>query len=135
MKNLVRNRIDKLYTADTLGQPMTPGYWKSKKLTYIPITRLRMTAGGGMGGSCWFEYAKRINLEDLTDGERIVIETYDGEKKLINLNNVAKAELFTIATGVYHSDNPNFEKGDYTYNLLVEDGHKITLSNNGYTDI
>lgn len=135
MNDLVRNKLDSLYKKDILGQPMTPGHWKSKELEYIPITRLRMTAGGGIGGSCWYEYIKRVPLESLTNGERIVAETYNGEEKMINLNNVVKAELFTIATGVYHSDNPNFKRGDYTYNLLIEDGHKITLSNDGYTSI
>ena len=123
----VKNKLDELYTSNTIGKPMTPGYWKSKEFDYIPITRFRMTAGGGMGGASWYEYAKRINLEDLVDVNKVVIETYDGKKKLINLNNVAKAEYFTIATGIYHSDNPNFTIGDYTYNYLVNDNHKIEL--------
>ena len=135
MKSLVRNELDGLYTSETIGKPMTPGHWKSKEFDYIPITRFRMTAGGGIGGSHWYEYTKRINLDDLTSGDRIVIETYDGEKKLINLNNVVKAELFTIAVGIYHSDNPNFEKGDYTYRFLVEDGHKIDILNDRFTNI
>ena len=128
----VKTKFDQLFTRDSVGKPMTPGYWKSKEMTYMPITRLTMTSGGGLGGSRWNEYVKRVKLEDLTEGTRVVFETWDGEEKLINLNNVVEAEYYTIAYGVYHSDNSNYKTGDYTYYYLVKDGHKIKIKDNDF---
>ena len=116
-----------IYDAPTLGKPMTPGNWVGREMKCIPVTMLSMSCGGGTGGSHWYEYIERIPLEDLCNGNRIVVKTWDGKSKLINLNNVVTAEQLTIATAVYNSKNPNFEQGEYLVAKLTRDNHKIKL--------
>ena len=109
---------------------MTPSYWDSKGVTYKKVTQIEMTAGGGMGGSYWSEFIERIPLEELSCGNRIVAKKWDGEKILLNLNYMVKAKQITIASAILHSKNSNYPIGSYTYNWLVEDGHKLTLIDN-----
>lgn len=121
--------LSKIYNKTTFGRPMTPGYWvtKSEDVQYFPITRLDVSCGGGMGGSRWYEYIARVPLEELAEKERVVVTTWDGKRKLINMNNVVKAEEYTIASAFYHSDNSNFPVGEYLMARLVQDGAKIQL--------
>lgn len=123
--------LSKVYNKTMFGRPMTPGRWitKANDVQYFSITRLDVSCGGGMGGSRWYEYIQRIPLEELVAKERIIVTTWDGERKLINMNNVVKAEEYTIVSAVYHSDNPNFPVGDYLVARLIPDGAKIQLVN------
>lgn len=120
--------LSKIYSKATFGRPMTPGRWLDKDVQYAPITRLDMSCGGGMGGSHWYEYIQRIPLEELANSDdRIIVTTWDGKRKLINMNNVVKAEEYTIASAVYHSDNSNFPVGEYLMARLVQDGATVRL--------
>lgn len=121
--------LSKIYSKATFGRPMTPGYWVTKNgnVQYFPVTRLDMSCGGGMGGSHWYEYIARIPLEELAEKERVVVTTWDGERKLINMSNVVKAEEYTVASAFYHSDNPNFPVGEYLVARLIPDGAKVRL--------
>lgn len=42
-----------------LGKEFTPSEWDGEP-EYLPITRIKMTCGGGMGGQSWYEYIHRI---------------------------------------------------------------------------
>jgi len=121
--------FDKLYESDVLKRPMTPSKWVTKDVYYQPITRIKMSCGGGIGGSTWYEYVDRIPLEALaavgTGG--MVFHTFDGKDVLLNMDYIVKAEQFTVACAVLNSENPNFPKGYWMFCYLVEDGHKITL--------
>lgn len=121
--------ISNVYNKNTFGRPMTPGNWvaTSEDVQYIPVTRLKMSCGGGVGGAQWYEYIQRIPLEELAAKDRIVAVTWDGKRKLINLRNVVTADEYTIASAVYHSGNPNFPVGEYLMSRLVPDGTKIQL--------
>lgn len=116
-----------VYTKDTMGVPCTPGYWISDKVTYEPITMLRISCGGGIGGAQWCEYVKRISFEDLCNNEKIIVETVDGEKIWINTRWVVEAHQYNIAKAVYHSDNKDSYTGDNEFCRLVEEGHTIKL--------
>lgn len=121
--------FSKVYNRTTFGRPMTPGSWVTlnRDIKYTPVTRLSMSCGGGMGGSHWYEYIERVPLEDLVNQNRIIATTWDGKRKLINMNNVVSADEYTIASAVYHSDNPNFPVGEYLVARLIPDGAKVRL--------
>lgn len=121
--------LSEVYIKSTFGKPMTPGHWVTlnKDVKYTPVTRLSMSCGGGMGGSHWYEYIARIPLEELAEKERVVVTTWDGERKLINMSNVVTADEYTIVSAVYHSENPNFPVGEYLVARLVPDGAKVRL--------
>ena len=123
----INTEFDKVIKEDKLiGRPRTPGFWVSEEFELQPITALRMTCGGGMGGAQWFEYIERIPLEDLLKKDNMVVTTWDGKERFINMKYVVKAENLTIASAVYHSDNTNFKIGDYKYCYLTEDKVKLT---------
>ena len=127
MSDFVVTNFKEVCKKETIGRPMTPSHWDAKGVTYKKVTQIEMTAGGGMGGSYWSEFIERISLEELSCGNRIVVKKWDGEKILLNLNYMVKAKQMTIASAVLHSKNSNFPIGPYTYNWLIEDGHKIKL--------
>ena len=120
--------LDTVYTNNYIGVPMTPGHWVSKSVEYTPITRLRMSCGGGIGGAQWFEYVNRVPLDELAEMKSAIVTTWNGKRKLINMNYVVEAEKFTIAIAVYDSMNPNFQKGEYLVARLLEDGSVVSLS-------
>lgn len=130
MNPFVKTNFDVVHTEDVLKRPMTPGKWVGRP-SYLEITRLHMTCGGGIGGSTWFEYISRINLMDLAKDESnyLVTQRWNGSAVFINKAYVVSAEQFTIAYADYESLNPNYPAGTYTYYYLTEDGHKFTLSN------
>lgn len=121
-------RFDKIYTDSFLPKPMTPSKWLG--ISYKPVTRIKMSCGGGMGGSSWYEYVERVPLDSIAAEEKrcIVFRTFDGENVLLNIAYMVKAEQFTVAMATLRSENPYFPKGDYTYCFLVEDGHELVLS-------
>lgn len=120
--------LDTVYKDNCIGVPMTPGHWVSKSVEYTPITRLRMSCGGGIGGAQWFEYVNRVPLDELAEMKSAIVTTWNGKRKLINMNYVVEAEKFTIAKAVYDSTNPNFQKGEYLVARLLEDGSVVSLS-------
>lgn len=124
-----------IYEGGVFGKPMTPGKWMSTGVQYIPVTRLCMSCGGGMGGSRWYEYIQRVPMEDLMHTQKVIVTTWDGKRKLINMNNVVVADEYTIASAIYFSDNPNFEIGEYRVARLIPDGKKIKLTNEFQSDV
>lgn len=125
----VKTNFDKLYTDRKLYKSMSPSSWVSDGVSYLPVTKLTMTCGGGLGGSRWAEFVKRIPIENIgCGGDFSVLESWDGKKFLINKFYLVRAEQLTIASAVLRSANPNHPKGDYTYYWLVEDGHELELA-------
>ena len=128
-------KLDSVYKKSFIGFPMTPGRWVSKEAEYVPVTRLCMSCGGGIGGSRWYEYVNRIPLDELAEKKTAVVTTWMGKRKLINMSDVVEAEEFTIAKAVYNSMNPNFAKGEYLVARLVEDGNRVVLKNEFQSDL
>lgn len=123
------NYFKSVYKRSTFGVPRTPSRWISKEMNYIPITRIGMSCGGGIGGSQWFEYVERIELSVLETypSSLITVTTLDGKEKLINRDYVVDAEQFTVGWMLLNSQNPNFKKGNWLYRILLEDGQKVEL--------
>lgn len=107
-----------------MGLPKTPARWEGSP-KYTPITRILLSCGGGMGGSRWYEYVKRIPLDSIKG--ITVVEDIHGKKKAVNERYVVEMEDFTLVKAVYHSDNPNFQKGLWGVWLLTDDGASVSL--------
>jgi len=127
-----KNYFGSIYKKDTFGIPMTPSRWVSHNVNYMPITRIKMSCGGGLGGAQWYEYVERIPFDTFMENcdRTIAVKAIDGndiKNKLINLRFMVSADEFTVATMKLNSQNPNFKKGIYIYRVLLEDGHKIKL--------
>lgn len=86
--------------------PNCPSKWSSKpKVSKIII--VRMTCGGGMGGSCWNEYLKADKIIDgINDYERI-----DGIKIAINSKYVVRVVygMYIVKSSYIHY-NENFKE-------------------------
>lgn len=68
------------------------------------VLRIKMTCGGGMGGSKWYETVKPTTIIPNT---LIQVETIEGETKLINTNFMVEAttkQLITI-TEIHQNHN------------------------------
>lgn len=128
MSNFVKTNFEEIYKPDYLKKPMTPSEWVGG-VSYLPVTRLKMTCGGGLGGSLWYEYVQRVSLEifSIVQSPFVTLRTWDNKEVFLNKSYIVKAEQFVIASAVLNSRNPNFPMGEYTYCYLVEDGHKLSL--------
>ena len=124
---IIKDDFSEVYTASTLKRPMTPGKWVGG-VSYRPITRIKMTCGGGRGGSVWYEYIERLPLETIANlNGGAVFKTWDGREAMLNASYIVKAEQYTVASAVLDSQNPNYPQGKYKYCCLVEDGHRLML--------
>ena len=125
---LTKIYFDKIYTNGTVSRPMTPGQWASQ-MTYMPVTRLGISCGGGVGGSHWFEYVDTIDFSEFIENTEpmIKVKTWNGKEMVINKNFIVDLENFEIAHAKYNSQNWNFEQGIYDCYYLVEPGHRLTL--------
>ena len=122
--------FDNVLKKECIGRPKTPGCWKTPILETVPVTDLLLTCGGGIGGTSWHLYIKRIPLHDICMSNGMMeVETWDGYKYVINSRYLVSARQMGIAIGIYHSDNDNFKVGDWEYAYLVEDGHVVHTSN------
>ncbi len=127
---IVKDIFDKIETKTTIGKPLTPSTWIGEP-KYYPITRIKITCGGGMGGSSWYEYVDRIPLDKFEDftGKMLRVKTVDGNEKLINPNYVVEVDSeITMICATLNSQNPHFEKGLYEYRFLYRDGIKVKLA-------
>lgn len=113
-----------------LGKPKTPSKWIGKP-EYLPITKIRMTCGGGMGGSTWYEYVQ--HLDKIPSNEIISVRRYDGKDIRLNTSYIVEAEDFTMAT--VHLDISEWAKlsASYrgsnieTYYVLIDGDQKLEL--------
>jgi hypothetical protein len=129
MSAIIKRNFENIYTDDIIGKPMTPSKWVNDEPTYKPITRIKMTCGGGMGGSSWYEYVNRINMEDIRPNDMLLVTDIDGRQKLLNTNYIVSVENdLTVLSALLDSRNDAFEIGVYEYRWLVKDGHKVKLT-------
>ena len=106
----------------TIGLPRTPGKWKNTTPDVIDVTDIHMSCGGGMGGSSWHVYAKRIDLKVLQDDAQFInIQTYDGEEKIINKQYIVDVtNKYSILHGQADLQNDNFSTGIHDCYYRVE---------------
>lgn len=126
---VVHDKFDEVKKESTvLALPMTPSRWTGK-IEYHPITKITVSCGGGIGGSRWDEYVDRIELRDISTEKMLIVNTINGEERLINPHYIVTAENLTMASAVIDSQNPNFERGLHRYRYLCRDGVKLELVN------
>ena len=97
------------------------------------VLRIKMSCGGGIGGSKWYETVKPT---DIIPNSLITVETIEGETKLINTNFIVEAveKQLVIVTEVHQNSNFKETMGkkiDYYY--LAPINVKIII-NNKYFD-
>jgi len=148
--DFVKAKLDKVYTDSVLRKEMSPSSWAGD-VSYMPVVRMKMTCGGGMGGSQWYEYIQRESFFSacsfvITAGGNsfshhptlvsaagdhgiIHVKTWDNKDIILNTAYMVKADYFTIATANLYSQNHNFPIGVYAFSYLIPDGHTLTLSN------
>lgn len=119
MENKVRNFIscfDKRFaTEDTIGVPEN-AKWRKQIVHGKPILMLRMSCGGGMGGSTWYEYLLPPSdnmIECLNslcgENQKVIVQPLfrllpsqelnkTGVKKMINTRYVVSAEIVYLYT-------------------------------------
>lgn len=113
-----------------INKPKSPSAWVGEP-KYLPITRLKMSCGGGIGGSSWYEYVYR--LEKIPSNTMLNIKRYDGKNFSVNTAYVVKAENFKLAIAELDiSEWARLSKeiiGEATENYfwLIEDDEKIKL--------
>lgn len=115
-----------------IGYPMTPGHWLVTEPTYQDIVAVVMTCGGARGGSQWTEYVHDTLLPALleeTDKQFFKVTTIDGDTKTINRNFIVSVTPLVLVSALYHSENPNYKKGNYSVQRLARDGVVARLVN------
>lgn len=114
-----------------LGKEFTPSEWDGEP-EYLPITRIKMTCGGGMGGQSWYEYIHRI--KDIPNNAIMKCRRYDGKEIVINTAFLVEAEEFTLAsakldiTGWARASRERLENYIKTYHVLIDDGKQLKLN-------
>lgn len=113
----------------TIGLPMTPSSWMGDAI-YTPVSRIKMSCGGGMGGSSWYETVERIDIDNIDLDKPLIVTTIDGNKKMLNPRYIVLIDSeITMVTRKLNSKNTNFPVGVYIYSWLIRDGEKITFAN------
>lgn len=109
--------MEKLYTLKTytVGTPVSPAHWVSEPV-YEDFMEVTITAGGGLGGTLWYEY---IPQQKLPANEIISVETMDGVVIQLNTSFIVKAEPVTIMFASYQSENPYYKRGRYRVQWIV----------------
>ena len=113
---------------DIITPPLTPSKWVDNKVKYTPITRLRLSCGGGMGGAQWYENVQRIPLSDIKPNTMLEVTDLEGRKHLVNTRYIVEADSSVTVASVYlDSQNSNFEMGVYEFSWLIKDGRRLYL--------
>lgn len=113
-----------------INKPKSPSVWVGEP-KYLPITRLKMSCGGGMGGSCWYEYVCR--LEKIPSNTMLNVKRYDGKSLFINTTYVVNAENFKLAIAELdisewaRLSNEIIGEATEKYFSLIEDDEYVTL--------
>ena len=107
--------------------PNTPSYFVGD-VDIKKVKKVKMTCGGGMGGSCWYEYISCDTMpEDLNYG-LINVVNYKGEKITINTMYVVKITEREVASIVTDSQNPHYS-GIKKFFYEIPCGEDIELCN------
>ena len=107
--------------------PNTPSYFVGD-VDIKKVKKVKMTCGGGMGGSCWYEYISCDTMpEDLNYG-LINVVNYKGEKITINTMYVVKITEREVASIVTDSQNPHYS-GIKKFFYEIPCGEEVGLCN------
>lgn len=113
-----------------INKPKSPSAWVGEP-KYLPITRLKMSCGGGMGGSNWYEYVYR--LEKIPSNTMLNVKRYDGKSFFVNTAYVVNAENYKLVitkldiSAWASLSNQIIEETTEKYLSLIEDDEYVTL--------
>lgn len=110
-----------------VGYPMSPGNWVTG-ITKTPITTIKMTCGGGIGGAQWLVRVERLPFDVFQKAEGFVkVKDIDGDEKLLNARYIVDVDnSVTMMSCIFDSQNPSYAQGEYLCRWLVEDGAGVT---------
>lgn len=107
--------------------PNTPSHFVGK-VDIKKVKKVKMTCGGGMGGSCWYEYILCDTMpEDLSYG-LIDVVNYKGEKITINTMYIVKIVEREVANIITNSQNP-YHSGLKKFFYEIPCGETVELCN------
>lgn len=113
---------------DNITPPLSPSNWLDNEVKYTPITRLRLSCGGGIGGAQWYENVQRIPLSDIKPDTMLEVTDLEGRKHLVNTRYIVEADSSVTVASVYlDSQNTNYEVGVYEFSWLIKDGRRLYL--------
>lgn len=118
------------YCNGKLKKDIEPSKWVGCP-EYMFITKLRMSCGGGIGGSSWYEYVER--LKDIPSNTVIKVKRYDGKEIFINTSWLVEAEDYklvkaTLDISRWETYYPDKEKeGIRSYYVLMDDDVELKL--------
>lgn len=112
----------------------SPAWWVGDP-EYTKIKRVKLTCGGGMGGSVWYDYVLRDSdtCVDLGNEKLIEYTRWDGTKVTYNPRYIVCIENFTMVRAKLIRDPKYFKDDGGKYlrrRYLVEDGVKVTFVDN-----
>ena len=107
--------------------PNTPSYFVGD-VDIKKVKKVKMTCGGGMGGSCWYEYILCDTMPENLSYGLIDVENYKGEKITINTMYVVKIMEREVASIVTNSQNP-YHSGIKKFFYEIPCGEKVELCN------
>ncbi len=123
---------DGVYTDSVIRRNYTPSYWTHDDERVIPIFRIHMSCGGGMGGSSWYEYIRKDNMDmstlvnELNQTKFITVQRYmDDSTKILSTNFIVDIEEYDVHIKTFMSNNPNYKSGCYEVHTLTKVGHRI----------
>ncbi len=130
MKIYERFKDNPLQRNDTVGLPFTPG-WFIGEFKVTPVTVIKMSCGGGIGGAQWELYVTPIDFTQLRRVERFIeVHTIDGDDVLINVNNIVDVHKRWIHEIKYTSTNPTYGRdGDILMRYYTRENVTLTTKN------
>ena len=87
--------------------PNTPSYFVGE-VDIRRVKKVKMTCGGGMGGSCWYEYILCDTMPENLSYGLINVVNYRGEKITLNTSYIVKIEGKQVANIITNSQNPTY---------------------------
>lgn len=124
----VFNKLDteNLYQRNLrLRRPLCPSYWE-KEMVRTPISLLFMVNEGHVYDNKIL--VKRHALSYFRDMKDVVVDDWRGRKIFINMDNVRMiSNDYEVVTAFLYSDNTNYERGNYSYSVIVREGVKVDL--------
>ena len=126
MKIYEKFKDNPLKESGSVGLPFTPGRFIGK-FNAVPITAIKMSCGGGMGGAQWKLYVERIDFDKFMPSSFLKVKTIDGEEILINTRNVVDVQNLLLHMIKYTSTN-HYHDGDSMIFYYTRDGVNLTTT-------
>ena len=114
-----------------MNKPKTPSTWIGEP-KYTPVTRIKISCGGGMGGASWYEYVHKVT--EIPANTLVKFKRFDGKEFMLNTSFVVCAEDFTLAKVELDITAwkalSHYSKGDNieTYYVMIDEDSILKLA-------